>query len=78
LNSTQDNTLLGAWTTYSNVVTLKNIAVLGGDNGVQAVHSAATDDLQQIFSEREKQVQDHLGSAMGDYFRECVGEVLSL
>jgi len=70
-------TLLNAWTVYSNVLTIRNIALLGGDSGLKAVHDVVTDQLRKALPESKEHVRTHLGSAMADTFQDCILTITS-
>jgi hypothetical protein len=76
-SSSQDGTLLSAWTARHILGTLQNLIALGGGVARAAVRDATNDELRRILPVIEKEVKVHIGDMVAKYVEDCNRTILS-
>jgi len=72
----EDGTLYTAWTSYSIMLTIRNIALLGGETGAKAARDSFTPQLRKVLPKIKMHIETQLGSAMANTFQESILKVV--
>jgi hypothetical protein len=72
----EDGTLYTAWTSYSIMLTIRNIALLGGESGAKAARDSVIPQLWKVLPKIKMHVKIRLGSAMANTFQESISKVI--